>query len=89
MNQEVLEHLCEAYLYWTLYTSDFISLLQVDEAHAEEFWQRLFKRYEDRQREQHKLRDENSLRWFEYEQWWKEYAKFLLAMIREREKEEA
>lgn len=85
MDQTVLEHLCEAYLFWALYTTDFIALLQVSEEHAEEFGEKLWKRYEDRHKEQNRLKEENSLRGFDYEQGGKDYAKYLIELVRQWE----
>ena len=85
MDQTVLEHLCEAYLFWTLYATDFIALLQVSEEHAEEFGDKLYKWYENRHREQNRLKEENPLLWFEYEKGGVEFAKYLVALIKERE----
>lgn len=79
MDQTVLEHLCEAYLFWALYTTDFIALLQVSEEHAEEFGEKLWKRYEDRHKENERTGG------CDYEQGGKDYAKYLIELVRQWE----
>lgn len=77
MNQRVLEHLCEAFLFGSLYTEDFISLLNVDEKKEQEFSDKVWEWYEDWNKKNEWKED--------YVEWWKEFAKYMIWLVKEWE----
>ena len=73
MTKEVLEHLCEAFLFGSLYQSDFVLLLHVEWKHEKEFCDELWDWYEKRH-EANKWKED-------YVEWWKWFAKYLLSLV--------
>lgn len=59
MTKEVLNHLCEAYLFGALYQTDFISLMKIRKSKQGEFADKMWEWYENWCREQRKLENEN------------------------------
>ena len=78
MTREVLNHLCEAYLYGGLYQTDFISLMKIKKSKQEEFTNKMWNWYENWCKEQRRLEEENPLHWKDYVEGGEEFADYLL-----------